>query len=133
MHISRFGVIPKHNQPGKWHLILDLSYPKDRSVNTSISKPLYSFQYASVDDARIITDLGLQTHLAKIDIVHAYRNILFHPDDRHLLGMEWQNQIFIDTALPFGLRQRFAQYLMHLSGSYSRKVSLHVCITSMTF
>ena len=68
VHISRFGVIPKHNQPGKWRLILDLSYPKDRSVNAGISKPLYSLQYASVDDARIITDLGPQTQLAKIDI-----------------------------------------------------------------
>ena len=104
VHISRFGVIPKHNQPGKWRLILDLSYPKDRSVNAGISKPLYSLQYASVDDARIITDLGPQTQLAKIDIAHAYRNIPFHPDDRHLLGMEWQNQIFIDKGLPFGLQ-----------------------------
>ena len=66
---------------------------------------LCSLQYASVDDAaRIITDLGPQTQLAKIDIAHAYRNIPVHPDDRHLLGMEWQNQIFIDTVLPFGLR-----------------------------
>ena len=27
LHISRFGVIPKKHQPGKWHLILDLSSP----------------------------------------------------------------------------------------------------------
>ena len=26
-HISRFGVIPENNQPGKWQLILDLSFP----------------------------------------------------------------------------------------------------------
>ena len=24
LHISRFGVIPKNNQPGKWRLILDV-------------------------------------------------------------------------------------------------------------
>ena len=27
-----------------------------------------------------------------------------HPDDRLLLGMEWKGQLFVDTALPFGLR-----------------------------
>ena len=27
-----------------------------------------------------------------------------HPDDRHLLGMRWRGAIYIDTALPFGLR-----------------------------
>ena len=27
LHISRFGVVPKNNQPGKWCLILDLSSP----------------------------------------------------------------------------------------------------------
>ena len=25
-------------------------------------------------------------------------------DDRHLLGMKWDNEVFIDLALPFGLR-----------------------------
>ena len=27
LHISSFGVIPKKGQPGKWHLIVDLSSP----------------------------------------------------------------------------------------------------------
>ena len=42
--------------------------------------------------------------LAKVDVEHAYRNIPVHPEDRHLLGMVWQGQLYIDTALPFGLR-----------------------------
>ena len=33
MQISRFGVIPKQNQTGKWRLILDLSSPSTYSVN----------------------------------------------------------------------------------------------------
>ena len=33
-----FGVVPKNNQPGKWHLILDLSSPDGHSVNDSIPK-----------------------------------------------------------------------------------------------
>ena len=42
--------------------------------------------------------------MAKLDIAHAYRNIPVHPDDRHLLGMMWNTQLFIDTVLPFRLR-----------------------------
>ena len=42
--------------------------------------------------------------LAKVDIAAAYRNIPVHPDDRWLLSMKWEDNVFIDTALPFGLR-----------------------------
>ena len=36
IHISRFGVIPKPHQPGKWRLITDLSYPEGSSVSDGI-------------------------------------------------------------------------------------------------
>ena len=105
MQISRFGVIPKQNQPGKWRLILDLSSPSTYSVNDGIDKSWCSMRYASVDDAvnRILAT-GPGTLLAKMDIEHAHRNIPIHPSDRHLLGMEWEGSCFIDTVLPFGLR-----------------------------
>ena len=38
--ISRYGIIPINHQPGKWRLIVDLSYPKGRSVNDGIPKRL---------------------------------------------------------------------------------------------
>ena len=41
--------------------------------------------------------------LAKVDIEHAYRNIPVHPTDRRWLGMQWDNQLFVDKVLPFGL------------------------------
>ena len=50
VHISRFGVIPK-GHTGKWRLIVDLSHPKDHSVNDGISKPLCSLKYVTIDDA----------------------------------------------------------------------------------
>ena len=34
----------------------------------------------------------------------AYRIISVHPDDRDLLGMQWQGNYFVDMALSFGLR-----------------------------
>ena len=51
-----------------------------------------------------VLSLGKGALLAKIDIESAFRNIPVHPDDRHLLGMRWNDELFIDTVLPFGLR-----------------------------
>ena len=48
--------------------------------------------------------LGRGVLLAKIDIKAAYHLIPIHPDDRHLLGFEWQGTHFVDGMLPFGLR-----------------------------
>lgn len=39
--------------------------------------------------------------MAKID---AYRNVPVHSDDRHLLAMQWDDEILLDKVLPFGLR-----------------------------
>ena len=44
------------------------------------------------------------TFLAKVDIKSAFRQIPVHPADRHLLGMRWHKQVYIDSCLPFGLR-----------------------------
>ena len=102
VQVSRFGVIPKRHQPGKWQLILDLSTPEGMSVNDGIDKDLCSLQYESVDDAaRILMGIGKGAQLAKIDIAHAYRNVPVHPADTYLLGMQWNDKIYIDTALPF--------------------------------
>ena len=104
-HINRVGVIPKPHQPGKWQLIVDLSYPEGGSVNAGIDPNLCSLTHKSVDDAvRIITRKGRGTLLAKLDLESTYRIVPLHPDDRHLLGMEWEESLYIDTALPFGLR-----------------------------
>jgi hypothetical protein len=105
VHINRFGVIPKRHQPGKLRLITDLSSPPRKSVSDGILKDLCSLRYKLVDDvATIIVEWGLGTRLAKIDIAHAYRNVPVHPADRHLLGMQWKGGVYVDTALPFGLR-----------------------------
>ena len=105
IQINRFGVIPKNHQPGKWRMIVDLSHPKGKSVNDGISSDLCSLHYTSVDDAlRIIGGLGKGTLLAKFDLRSAYRIVPVHPTDRLLLGMQWRDGLYIDTALPFGLR-----------------------------
>ena len=42
--------------------------------------------------------------MAKMDVKQAYRNIPVHPADSLLLGIKWADKIYVDMALPFGLR-----------------------------
>jgi len=92
--VSRFGVIPKRGQPGRWRLILDLSSSQNRSVNDGIDKELCSLKYASMDGAAgIIQEMGAGTLLAKVDLEHAYQNIPIHRDDRLLLAMRWRGKL----------------------------------------
>ena len=99
MQISRFEVILK-GATGKWRLILDLSSPEGASVNCGIDKELCSLKYATVDQAtESVVRLGRGTLMAKIDIKAAYRLVPVHPEDRWLLGMQFEGADFMDTVL----------------------------------
>ena len=105
LQISPFGAIPKKHRPDKWRLIVDLSSPEGFSVNDAIAKPLCSVFYASVDQAVLMAQsLGRGCLLAKIDLKEAYRAVPVHPADQRLLAVAWRGTIYIDKALPFGLR-----------------------------
>ena len=72
-------------------------------------------QYAKLDNAvQVIRCLRPGTQLAKMDLKNAYRIVPIHPEDRPLLGMQWQGDIYLDTILPFGLR--FAPKDIHSTG-----------------
>ena len=51
-----------------------------------------------------VLSLGRGSLMAKMDIESAFRIVPVHPDDRPLLGMKWEEQLYIDLTLPFGLR-----------------------------
>lgn len=105
LHINRFGVIPKRAQPGKWRLIVDLSFPDGASVNEGIPPDLCSLRYPSLEVAiQQILQMGQGARLSKLDIKDAYRIVPVHPDDWPLLGMQWKGCFYLDTRLPFGLR-----------------------------
>ena len=83
IQLSPYGVIPKLDQPNKWHLIIDLSSPKG---NSGIDPALTSIQYSSIYDAILhINQLGTGKLMAKLDVKSAYRNIPVHPHGRPLL------------------------------------------------
>ena len=94
VHISRFRVIEKKNQPGKFRLIVDLSYPPGMSVNDGISPELSSMSYTKVDDVvQGIWQSGVGSMLAKINIKNAYRVVPIHPVDRHLQACSLEREI----------------------------------------
>ena len=101
---SSLGAIPKKHTQNKWRLILDLSHSKNASVNDGIDRSICSLSYMKVDDVvQQILTLGRSCLLAKIDVECAFRNVPVHPHDRHLLGMKWEDLLYVDTVLPFGL------------------------------
>ena len=105
IHTSPLGVIPKKGRPNCWRLIMDLSAPQGHSVNDRIRKDLCSLHYSSIDDAASkVAALGPGALLAKMDVRQAYRNVPVAPEDRTVLGLRWDNLIYIDQVLPFGLR-----------------------------
>jgi len=83
---------------------VDLSHPSGHSINDGIPKDLCSLTYITVDTAiEQIQTLGRGTLLTKLDIKSAFCLLPVHLADRHLLAMKWNNHIYIDTCLPFGL------------------------------
>ena len=105
VHRSPMGIIPKPHQPGRWRLITNLSAPVGRSVNDLIPPHLCSPSYPRLDDvATIVAKFGKGTLLAKLDLEAAYRIIPVNPMDRDLLAVRWEGSVFVDGALPFGLR-----------------------------
>ena len=69
VHISRFGVIPKGHNTGKWRLITDLSFPPCNSVNDGIDPAIFSLRYTTVEDvASVAAQLGPHTLIRYSDI-----------------------------------------------------------------
>ena len=67
-------------------------------MNDGISKDLASISYVSTDKVVAgILQRGRGTSIAKMDILHAYRNIPV-PSDRVLLGMHWKGENNVDAT-----------------------------------
>ena len=63
------------------------------------------YAYSTVDDvAHLVVKLGRGSLLAKVDIESAYRLIPVHPSDWLLLAVQWEDNLYVDLMLPFGLR-----------------------------
>ena len=90
-------------------VIIDLSWPRDQSVNVGIDKNSYLnsefvLQFPTVDHiVNQLKKVGRGCHLFKIDVSCAFRHIKVDPADYDLLGLHWDAH-YVDTCLPFGSR-----------------------------
>ena len=131
-HYSPFMIREKSGSNLR-RVVIDLSWPRDQSVNAGIDKNSYLnsefiLQFPTVD--HIISQLkkvGRDCHLFKIDVSRAFRHIKVDPGDFDLLGLHWDAH-YVDTCLPLGSRhgtqifQRDSdavRYILHQRGSYS--------------
>ena len=81
VQVNCFSLVPKNHQPGKWRLIVDLSFLRGRSVNDGIEPNLCSLHYTSMDEAcKWVVAKGGGTCLAKIDVEGVFRTVSVHPD-----------------------------------------------------
>ena len=79
--------------------------PCIHEVNDGVSSTLSSLSYSSVDDVvDLILCLGKGARLVEVDLKHAYRQILVHPQDHHLLGIMWKHEVYV---VPFGTKDIF--------------------------
>ena len=96
-------------KPGAPHrqVIVDLSFPKGRAVNTGVTKDIYLgtpfiLTLPSIDKiTSTVKKWGRGCLIYKLDISRAFRHIKLDPSDYDLLGIR-HNGHYIDTCLAFG-------------------------------
>ena len=102
-HCSPIGSAPKKD--GTARLVMDLSQPHGSAINDHIDKEQFSASYSHFDEALDLLNFGGRgSLLAKLDIKHAYRLLPVRPDQWHHLCYCWEDEYYVDTVLPFGLR-----------------------------
>lgn len=116
---------PKSN-PAKRRIIVDYSYPEGEGINSRINKnevfgTILEHDLPTVSQAvDVIRSRGFEVHLATIDLERAYRNFKTDPYDWPLTCIRYNDQYFVDTALPFGSRasslyvQRVAEFIQRI-------------------
>ena len=118
-----------YSRTGKPRVVVDLSFPREYSVNSGIPTATYlgddfKVRLPGVDALLDIIRLkGRHCHLFKMDLSRAYRQLRIDPRDYHLLGFRHRNSLYFDIAPPFGLRssammcQRSTNAAFHALGS----------------
>ena len=91
-------------------VILDLSYPQGSSVNSG--EPVGVLDGAGFkiklpnpwDLAEAIRQQGRGALIYKVDLIRAYCQLQSCPLDWPLLVIAWEGELYVDVAVPFGLR-----------------------------
>ncbi len=87
---------------------MDLSFPKGASVNFGVDKTMYlgeEFRLQLPGPTALRDELAGQgeKYLWSVDVKRAYRQLRSDPQDLPLLCFNWDQAVYIDTAVVFGL------------------------------
>ena len=108
-HVSPFMSREKSGSTNR-RVIIDLSWPRDNSVNSGIDKDSYlgtEFNLTFPTIHHIVNEVkqaGRGCHVFKVDVSRAFRHVKVDPGDLDLLGLEWKGASYLDTCVPFGMR-----------------------------
>ena len=122
----------------KRRVVMDLSFPPSRSVNSGIPDDSYldehyKLRLPGIDRlCQFILQHGRGCLLYKLDLQRAYRQLPIDPKDYFYLGFRHNNLLYFDTRCPFGLRtsamicQRTTKAVVHCftKSGYSADVYL---------
>lgn len=106
---SPLQTVPKRGS-NQWHIVMDLSYPPQLSVNSGITASSYlnepyKLRLPGIDRlCQFILLHGRGCLLYKKDLRRAYRQLPIDPKDYHLLGFTFNGRLYFNTHCPFGLR-----------------------------
>jgi len=98
IRIHPIAFIPKPDQPGKFRLVVDMSLPKNNSINSFSTPP--SFRMVTIEDVAARVAKGYWA--AKVDVAHAFRNLPVRPDHNTYMGMRVGDMIYLELRLPMG-------------------------------
>ena len=134
-HCSPMMTRPK-STPGKRRIIVDLSYPAGRSVNAGIPRKEFlgrphSYSLPSVSTiGERISSLGRGCYMWSADISRAYRQLRADPLAVPLFGITYEDQFYVDIALPFGCRSSGASCVRMTSALLwiLQKAGYHGCV-----
>ena len=108
VHVSPLMTREKQNSD-KRRIMVDLSWPKDHSVNAGVKKNSYlgayfDLKYPSIDHVvKNLKTLGTGALLYKVDVSRAFRHLRIDSGDIDLLGI-CHNNLFLDGSLPIRFR-----------------------------
>ena len=107
--ISPIMTRPKKDSAAR-RIVIDLSFPHNRSVNTGITKGWFqgapfSFALPTIADlVKQVKEAGKGCYIWSADLARAYRQLRVCPLSVPLLGLKFKDQYYLDLAPSFGCR-----------------------------
>ena len=108
-HISPIMTKPKRD-PGKYRIIVDLSWPRGQSVNSGVVSGAYLGQPSKyslpsmIDLSALVVNHGPGSFVWGADLARAYRQLRSCPLSAPLLGITLNDNFYLDVTPSFGCR-----------------------------